>query len=149
MLPKSGRYASDNLTEATAPHGVQFHVRLPPKEPSPMFVRWLLNGIVILISIAALWVILVPRMSSGPHHWLSTPFGEFDTTEQTDRAITLAALAIMIFAVTWTIGRAATSLTNRSRTYQKRTNHCLMCNYNLRGNTSGVCPECGAKITNT
>jgi len=57
VLPKSGRYASDNLTEATAPHGVQFHVRLPPKEPSPMFVRWLLNGIVILISIAALWVI--------------------------------------------------------------------------------------------
>lgn len=24
--------------------------------------------------------------------------------------------------------------------------HCLSCGYNLTGNTSGVCPECGEKI---
>ena len=25
-------------------------------------------------------------------------------------------------------------------------NHCLECGYNLEGNTSGVCPECGTKV---
>jgi len=24
--------------------------------------------------------------------------------------------------------------------------HCVECDYNLRGNESGVCPECGTKI---
>jgi predicted amidophosphoribosyltransferase len=26
-------------------------------------------------------------------------------------------------------------------------NHCQSCNYNLTGNTSGTCPECGAPIS--
>jgi hypothetical protein len=29
------------------------------------------------------------------------------------------------------------------------TNHCLQCRYNLKGNTSGNCPECGAAINVT
>lgn len=27
-----------------------------------------------------------------------------------------------------------------------RTGHCFHCGYNLRGNTSGICPECGAPV---
>ncbi len=27
--------------------------------------------------------------------------------------------------------------------------HCTQCRYNLTGNTTGVCPECGTKIRNT
>jgi len=35
------------------------------------------------------------------------------------------------------------------RKRHRRTNpgHCPACNYNLTGNTSGVCPECGTAIT--
>ncbi|MHC4796080.1 MAG: hypothetical protein ACYTF1_05495 [Planctomycetota bacterium] len=29
---------------------------------------------------------------------------------------------------------------------RKRLGHCLNCGYNLTGNTSGICPECGKKI---
>lgn len=29
--------------------------------------------------------------------------------------------------------------------YPKRRNHCGQCGYNLTGNVSGVCPECGTK----
>lgn len=31
------------------------------------------------------------------------------------------------------------------RRLRMRRGHCPICNYNLRGNTTGVCPECGAK----
>lgn len=34
---------------------------------------------------------------------------------------------------------------NRRRRLNART-HCLSCGYNLTGNTSGVCPECGTRI---
>ncbi len=29
---------------------------------------------------------------------------------------------------------------------RRRRNHCLACDYNLTGNVSGVCPECGTPI---
>ncbi len=30
-----------------------------------------------------------------------------------------------------------------------RSGHCLACNYDLTGNTTGVCPECGRRISRT
>src|SRR5262249_52408076 len=33
-----------------------------------------------------------------------------------------------------------------SRRKMKHQNRCSMCHYNLTGNTSGVCPECGTAI---
>ena len=32
------------------------------------------------------------------------------------------------------------------RARPKRPGHCLKCDYNLIGNESGVCPECGTSI---
>jgi len=32
------------------------------------------------------------------------------------------------------------------RSDRPRTGHCRTCGYNLTGNVSGVCPECGAKV---
>lgn len=29
---------------------------------------------------------------------------------------------------------------------RRRAGHCLKCDYNLTGNTSGICPECGERI---
>jgi hypothetical protein len=40
----------------------------------------------------------------------------------------------------WDLG--ATSVTNRQVEGQ-----CPICGYNLTGNTSGICPECGTAIT--
>jgi hypothetical protein len=36
-------------------------------------------------------------------------------------------------------------LQRRARAYQRE--HCFGCGYNLTGNTSGVCPECGTPTT--
>ena len=32
------------------------------------------------------------------------------------------------------------------RPYRHPPNHCRRCGYNLTGNTSGVCPECGTQV---
>ena len=34
-------------------------------------------------------------------------------------------------------------LTLRARRHRRRINHCTACGYNLTGNVSGICPECG------
>jgi predicted amidophosphoribosyltransferase len=35
----------------------------------------------------------------------------------------------------------------RRQARHRRIGHCLRCNYDLTGNVSGVCPECGTPIT--
>jgi hypothetical protein len=37
----------------------------------------------------------------------------------------------------------------RSRNWTKRSGQCAACGYNLTGNTSGVCSECGTVISNS
>ena len=34
----------------------------------------------------------------------------------------------------------------RYRRYRHKSGHCLSCEYDLTGNTSGVCPECGWRV---
>ena len=38
-------------------------------------------------------------------------------------------------------------LFHRDRSRKINFGHCAICHYELTGNTSGVCPECGAKVT--
>jgi hypothetical protein len=38
------------------------------------------------------------------------------------------------------------SLLLRRRRARRRMNHCADCGYNLTGNTSGICPECGERL---
>lgn len=40
---------------------------------------------------------------------------------------------------------AAVARTLRAE-HRQNNGHCTSCNYNLTGNVSGVCPECGTKI---
>jgi hypothetical protein len=56
---------------------------------------------------------------------------------------------VLVNLVFWfAIGYAATTLliviTCRGREYPP--GYCRACGYNLTGNVSGVCPECGTKI---
>jgi len=51
----------------------------------------------------------------------------------------LAALGL--FPAVW-LGRSVLRSRYRRR---RRRGHCTACGYNLKGNTSGVCPECGAR----
>jgi hypothetical protein len=52
----------------------------------------------------------------------------------------LVSAVIMVF-ITLAYARAA-------RKYMRvRRNHCRTCEYDLTGNTSGVCPECGSEVT--
>jgi hypothetical protein len=51
----------------------------------------------------------------------------------------LIALLLAILPAIWTV-RKATRLRRAIR------NCCTACGYNLRGNTSGICPECGAPV---
>jgi hypothetical protein len=50
------------------------------------------------------------------------------------------AVCTMILPVIWVVRRV------RSR---RRAGHCAACHYNLTGNTSGVCPECGVPISSS
>jgi len=51
-------------------------------------------------------------------------------------------LAVLgLFPVMW-LARGVHRLRSRRR---RRRGHCAACGYNLTGNTSGVCPECGVK----
>ena len=53
------------------------------------------------------------------------------------------ASILAILPISWAIGRVA----NRLRTARlRRLNVCIACGYNLTGNTSGVCPECGTPV---
>ena len=43
-------------------------------------------------------------------------------------------------AITWIRGPG------RRRRYRREHNWCVKCSYDLTGNTSGICPECGTRV---
>jgi hypothetical protein len=49
-----------------------------------------------------------------------------------------AALTLLFGFAAWSLGRRL----NR----RKQPGHCLRCDYNLTGNVSGICPECGTTV---
>ncbi len=62
-------------------------------------------------------------------------------------AVASAAVAGVLLGIWFAFSTVATPL---SRWLQRRTpaaGHCVGCGYNLRGNVSGVCPECGTEIS--
>jgi hypothetical protein len=57
-----------------------------------------------------------------------------------------AAWRIVPFGLAWFPARL---VFDRLRKREIGDRHCRKCDYNLTGNVSGVCPECGEKITAT
>ena len=55
----------------------------------------------------------------------------------------LMAGAVAVLPLTWTFVKGRHWIVQRKR---MRTDSCPACGYNLTGNTSGVCPECGKLI---
>ncbi len=61
-------------------------------------------------------------------------------------ACLVLGLIVLVAALTWNTGIART----RSRSPQEVADatFCSECGYNLKGNESGVCPECGSTVRN-
>jgi hypothetical protein len=57
---------------------------------------------------------------------------------------TVAELSLPLWVLFAIITAPTTILWYRDRRYKR--GHCQSCNYNLTGNTSGICPECGTSI---
>ena len=62
------------------------------------------------------------------------------------RVLPASLLAIMLAWCSWRIARGRVQLCLRKRLRELGYPICIPCGYNLTGNTSGVCPECGTGI---
>jgi len=86
--------------------------------------RWLLFlafqcGLLAMLVVGQLWV-------DGHVGWWAVP--------------TLLALGIGLFKMTIVVDRSNT----QSR--RRKSGKCVSCGYDLTGNVSGVCPECGTAV---
>ena len=61
--------------------------------------------------------------------------------------LTIPSVLLMWVLGNW-FGRGRISLAARRVLNQNRLPTCLECGYNLTGNTSGICPECGCGYQN-
>ncbi|MDB5304822.1 MAG: hypothetical protein JWM97_2371 [Phycisphaerales bacterium] len=62
------------------------------------------------------------------------------------RLLTVSAFALFVLAAVWGIARDMKSLAEGRRTWRKEYGLCPACGYDLTGNVSGTCPECGGKV---
>lgn len=77
----------------------------------------------------------------GKEKWLASG-GQFDRTVLPLMPTpTGFAIDTVFYALVWLAAFTAFSAVRRSA--RRRRNHCTNCGYNLTGNTSGQCPECG------
>ena len=86
---------------------------------------------------------------SSHHEFLGFRIGTNDLTKATPRQFHMMrlvtipywflALVLIALPAIWSIS------TIRTR-HRKKGGRCLACGYNLTGNTSGVCPECGTPV---
>ncbi len=96
------------------------------------FIKWFWDlsvpGVILGISIADWWT------------GVNGQYGEYGSGVPQGLVMTLNAMIYGTIA-----GSIAVSLVWASRR-RERTDRCSNCSYNLTGNASGVCPECGTKI---
>lgn len=73
-------------------------------------------------------------------HEVGAFYGLFDYQAQN------ALFAAAVFAIAGMIGRAQWDAIHQRRDVRRQARGlCLQCGYNLRGNESGKCPECGCR----
>ncbi len=95
---------------------------------------WIVYITLILVGIAAIQVLLVEpfytsRFNPGLPKWLCVGIGGG------------AGGGLMVLAQVWIDRRYI-----RRAIWRRLPHLCPACGYNLTGNTSGVCPECGREI---
>jgi len=74
----------------------------------------------------------------------SSPYRPIATVDISVRLWVVAGIALLL-----PMSRLALWLVRRGRTHlRKEAGRCISCNYDLTGNVSGICPECGTKISN-
>jgi len=91
------------------------------------------------------------KWSAGPgvmvyHHFGIRRFGDEELmVGRSDWVVVRTALVFLVFLPLAFV--AVVELARAARTrLRTRRGLCAVCAYDLRGNTSGVCPECGCKI---
>jgi O-antigen/teichoic acid export membrane protein len=115
--------------------------KLFKQRPTTQFRLWgehLLRALaMILLGVAG--HMIVSRLFT---YWTWTRFG----------AVGLAlglTYALIGLALHPSVRKEAWFLLNRRRRFRKTRGLCLHCGYNLQGNISGICPECGRPIPNS
>ena len=98
-----------------------------------------------LMSFMVFLCLLVSTITGDAHrYWLNTPvgtFGPFPASFEAALAILLIASAVP--PILWTTIKIRRELIASTRWNDDL---CRSCSYNLTGNTSGVCPECGNSV---
>ena len=56
-------------------------------------------------------------------------------------------ILIVLPAIVWFVKSILADLKARRRERRQETGHCVNCDYDLTGNSSGRCPECGREIS--
>lgn len=83
---------------------------------------------------------------------ISLQVGEFGTSTLRpggDKLATVVSLYVspwVLTGVTALVGLGLPLVTRRRKRRRRKRGLCVKCGYDLRGNESGVCPECGEKV---
>lgn len=96
---------------------------------------------------APMWPIFYGDMGERDPLWAALEPG-FWISRRHDEYYIPVAISIVIIGVCLFYGRKyGKGLDRKARNRRIFRGCCEVCSYNLKGNTSGVCPECGAPIT--
>lgn len=94
----------------------------------PEFLKAVLFGTVLSVVVTIIGVLLIVRRGGWPNHWL-------------------------VFALVAGVGGFLLNciagfpfLHRRKLKHLRERGLCVRCGYNLTGNTTGTCPECGAAV---
>lgn len=89
---------------------------------------------------------LVEEVETG---WMEKSLVGLGTSQyvQTKASLHLFRLAALLAAMPLLVGFIAALRTWHRRRQRRRRNQCIPCGYDLTGNTSGVCPECGGRAS--
>jgi len=107
--------------------------QLPKREARQQFLELMFVGIWAIANVVASAFI-------GPRF--------FHTINSNHRGFPTHLLPILVmpvyFVVLWRVKRRAEQVE-----FRQKNGLCINCGYDLRGNVSGVCPECGEQVENS
>ena len=95
-----------------------------------------------LVAFVCTFVLVTTSHARPPYYWLFIPL-----PDPIGRALWHTAPLVLTFApLVSLVGVLALVRARRLRLALRRAGLCVQCGYDLRGNVSGVCPECGMPV---